>query len=86
MAQVACGRGRGHVVGVQRQRQVQLAESFTAGQHVRHAGRCRLVAVGQVQPQVTQLPHLADLAQNVVRHVRTIGKAQRLQSGGAHET
>lgn len=79
-------RGRVHVVRVQRQRQVQFPQSLATGQHVQHAGRRRLDALGQVQPEPLQLPKLAHPAQRVVRHVRALAQAQRLQPVGFLET
>lgn len=79
-------RHRVHVVRVQRQRQVQLLDALAAGQHVQHAGRGRLVAVGQVQPEPAQPSQLAHPVQHAVRHVRARAQAQRLQPAGFFQT
>lgn len=83
----AAGRcGRGHVTGVQRQRQVQFPKPLASGKHIHHAVGRRLVAIGQVQTETVQLSHFTNPAQYVVGNVRTVGQAQRLQSGGIQET
>lgn len=77
---------RVHVVLVQRHGQVKLAQPVAAGQHVAHAGRGRFVAHGQVQTEPAQPSQLAHALKHVVRHVRALPQAQRLQSAGSFQT